>query len=85
MTLESAAEALGITHASLSRIERGKQPYSQAILEGAADLYGTDVASLLMRDPTNPDAMWSIWEQAQEGERLKIEEYARFVRTGTKS
>ncbi len=57
-TLEQAAEAVDITHASLSRIERGLQPYSQAILEALAELYMTDVASLIMRDPTDPEAMW---------------------------
>lgn len=80
MTLEAVAEALDMTHASLSRIERGLQPYSQPILEALADLYGTDVPNLLMRDPSNPDAMWSIWEQAQDGQREKIEAYAQFVR-----
>lgn len=80
MTLEAVAEALDMTHASLSRIERGLQPYSQPILEALADLYGTDVPNLLMRDPSDPNAMWSIWDQAKEGERQKIEEYAQFVR-----
>ncbi len=83
-TLEQLAEATGITHASLSRIERGLQPYSQAILEALAEALMTDPASLLMRDPKNADAIWSIWDQAKEGERRMIEQLARtVVKTGT--
>lgn len=83
-TLEQLAEATGITHASLSRIERGLQPYSQAILEAIAEALMTDVPSLLMRDPSDPDGMWSIWDQAKPGERQMIVEVAKtIVKTGT--
>jgi len=90
MTLEALAERVGhkiggMTHASLSRIERGLQPYSQRILEAIADeLTGGDVASLLMRDPSDPNAIWSIWDQAKPGERKMIVDIARtIVKTGT--
>lgn len=90
MTLEALAERVGhkiggMTHASLSRIERGLQPYSQRILEAIADeLTGGDVASLLMRDPSDPNAIWSIWDQAKPGERKMIVDIAKtIVKTGT--
>lgn len=92
LTLERAASRIGeltgegLTHGQLSRIERGLQPYSQAILEAAADAYGTDPASLLMRNPNDSDAIWSIWDQAGKGERQEIENFARFTvgrKTGT--
>jgi transcriptional regulator with XRE-family HTH domain len=85
-TLEKVGEIVGISHAQLGRIERRLQPYNQGLLEKLADLYRTTPASLVMRDPTDPDAMWSIWDQAKEGEREKIAEYADFIvksRTGT--
>jgi len=91
LTLERAADRIGeitgegLTHGQLSRIERGEQPYSQAILEAAADVYMTDPASLLMRDPSDPGAIWSIWDQAKPGERRMIEDIAKTVlkKTGT--
>jgi transcriptional regulator with XRE-family HTH domain len=90
MTLEALAERVGekiggMTHASLSRIERGLQPYSQPILEAIADeLTGGDVASLLMRDPSDPNAIWSIWDRAKPGERKMIVDIANtIVKTGT--
>lgn len=63
----------GMTHASLSRIERGLQPYSQSVLEAIADeLTDGDVACLLVRDPSDPDGIWSIWERAKTTERRMI-------------
>ena len=78
-TLEEAGEAVGISHAQLGRIERRLQKYNQELLEKLAELYQTDPASLIMRNPLEPDAMWSIWDRAKEGERQKIEEYAEFI------
>lgn len=60
LTQEKAADRLGITQASLSRLETGKQPYSQDFLERAAEAYGTDPASILMRNPLDKEAPWSI-------------------------
>lgn len=74
------------TTASLSRIESGKQPYDERLLWALAEILQTDVASLLMRDPTDADAMWSIWDQASPGERQQIRSLAETVikfRTGT--
>lgn len=45
-----------ITAASLSRIENGKQPYSQDIIEAIAEALGVTVADLTENDPTKPDA-----------------------------
>ena len=60
---------ISMTHATLSRIERGRLPYNQLLLEVLADVYGVDRASLIMRDPDDPEGLWSIWEQLQPVER----------------
>ena len=70
--MEHLAEMVEMTGASLSRIERGLQPYNQEVLERIADSLMTDPASLLMRDPSAPEAIWSIWDRAHEGEREQI-------------
>jgi transcriptional regulator with XRE-family HTH domain len=83
LTLEQLAEFIGVTYPTLSRIECGKSPYSQGILEGYADRLSTDVASLLMRNPQE-DGIWSLWERAKPGERRMILEIAKtIVKTGT--
>jgi transcriptional regulator with XRE-family HTH domain len=74
-----------MTHASLSRIERGLQPYNQALLEILADVYQTDVASLLIRDPMESEGLWSIWDQIPPTERVTALAMLRGLvrRTGT--
>lgn len=84
MTLEEVGEVVGLSHAQLGRIERGLQPYNQELLEALAELFGTDPASLLMRDPTDPDGIWSIWDHAEKAERRMIVDLAKTVlKTGT--
>lgn len=58
-----------ISYASLSRIEKGEQDYTQPVLEGIAIALGTDPGSLLMRDPTQEKALYSIWDQIPETSR----------------
>lgn len=90
LTLEEVAERLenmGIspaTHASLSRLENGHQAYTQDLLEGLARIYQTDVANLLVRNPADPDGLWSAIDQANPQQRRQIAELAKTViRTGT--
>lgn len=85
LSQEQLADRLETSVASISRIESGAQPYTQDVLEALADALMTTPASLLMRNPQEPEAMWSIWDQAKTGERQLIEELARsVVKTGTK-
>ncbi len=51
-------DAIGtkVTGASLSRIERGLQPYSQDILEAIASAMNLAVADLIENDPDVPEA-----------------------------
>jgi transcriptional regulator with XRE-family HTH domain len=60
LSQEAAADRLDISRTMLSKIENGKQQYNQTLLELAAKAYGTDPASILMRNPLAKDAPWSI-------------------------
>ena len=85
LSQEQLADRLETSVASISRIESGTQPYTQDVLEALAEALNTDPASLIMRNPEEPEAMWSIWDQAKKAERQLIEELARsVVKTGTK-
>lgn len=84
LTLEKVADRLDMTPGHISMLERGQRGYTQETLEAVASALQTDVASLLMRDPTDPDAIWSIWDQAKPGQRRQIVEIAKtLVKTGT--
>ncbi len=79
LTLVALAERVHSTHASISRIERGLQPYDQPMLEALAGALGTDPASLLIRRPADPQGIWSIWEQASPTEREQIVRLAQAI------
>jgi transcriptional regulator with XRE-family HTH domain len=82
-TLVTVAEHLHMTHGQLSRIERGIQPYNQELLERLADLYMCDVVDLLIRDPSDPELIWSLWDHAKPGQRQQIRSIAEaLLRTG---
>src|SRR5262245_21332200 len=76
LTLEQLAERLEMTPSHLSMLERGERGYTQETLEALSEALQTDTASLLMRDPTDPDAIWSVWDQAKPGERRMIVDIA---------
>lgn len=63
LTQEDFADRLGVSHSTVSRIERGLLGYTQDFLEAAADALLCEPADLIMRDPTKPGAPWSIWDQ----------------------
>ncbi len=79
MTLQQLAGRVskktgGMTHASLSLIERGLQPYSQPILEAIADeLTDGDVVPLLISDPTESKARARrpAWSRATNAKRKR--------------
>jgi transcriptional regulator with XRE-family HTH domain len=66
LTQEQAAERIGIEQPTLSRIERGISPYSQDFLERAAWAYMCEPADLLMRNPLNDDAIWSVADHLRQ-------------------
>ena len=83
-TLVQVAEMLNITHGQLSRIERGDSPYNQTLLEMLAEIYGCEPVDMLIRNPSEPQSIWSIWDQAKPGERRQIVDLALVVtKTGT--
>ena len=65
LTQEQVAERLSehgvsVSAATISRIERFELPYTQDMLEAFADAFACEPADLIMRDPTDQNAVWSI-------------------------
>lgn len=77
LTLETVGAEVGMTGPNLGRVEKGEIPYSQDLLEQLADLYGCEIADLLVRDPTDPEGMWSIWDRAKPAQRNQIAAVAK--------
>jgi transcriptional regulator with XRE-family HTH domain len=58
MSLEALAEEIGKSHATLSRIENRKQPYSQPILEAIAEVFDCLPEDLLSGPPPDREKLW---------------------------
>lgn len=78
MSQEKLAERLmvetgyEISPGQLSRIESGKQPYTQDFLEAAATVLGCEPSDLIMRDPTDSAAPWSLLEGLEPAQRETV-------------
>jgi transcriptional regulator with XRE-family HTH domain len=90
LTLAQLADRLAteleveISEGQISRIERGETPYSQDILEAIAIALRCEPADLIMRDPTAPDAIWSLLDTLKPMQRLQALEMIKVIqRTGT--
>ncbi|MDF9791422.1 transcriptional regulator with XRE-family HTH domain [Methylorubrum extorquens] len=77
LTLATVGDEVGMDGTNLGRIEKGEVPYSQDLLEALADLYGCEISDLLIRDPSDTQGIWSIWEQAQPAQRDQIVRVAK--------
>lgn len=56
LTLTQLADRTGSTHATISRLERGLQPYGQELLEAIAKELQTEPAVLLSMPPDDASA-----------------------------
>lgn len=74
---------IGLSHSMLSRIESFKKPYNQRLLEVLAEVYGTDVGSLIMRNPEDPEGIWSIMDQIPVAQRPVALRMLSGLKTGT--
>jgi transcriptional regulator with XRE-family HTH domain len=84
LTQEQLAERVDMSPGNLSLIERGLQNYTQDTLESLANALQCGPADLLMRNPLDGEAIWSIWDRAKPGERRMIVDIAKtIIKTGT--
>lgn len=80
------AERIGTTGATISRIENGRQNWDQAFLQAAAEALRCDPADLLVRDPTDPEGIWSIWDNVEPTRRAEAASLLKVIaggKTGT--
>lgn len=60
------------TAASLSRIENGKQPYSQRIIEALADIYQCEPHELIGRNPEVAGEVIDLLGRLDEAQRRQV-------------
>lgn len=83
-TIEAVAAEVGISRTQLGRVEKGQQPFNEELLTRLAEIYNCEVPDLIMRDPSDPQNIWSLWDHAKPAQRRQITALAETVlRTGT--
>jgi transcriptional regulator with XRE-family HTH domain len=84
LTQAQLAERLGIDQSYVTKIETGKRRYDQMFLEAAALELRCSPADLIMRDPSAPQSIWSLWDQVPEAQKPQAAEVLKaFTKTGT--
>jgi len=63
---------LPATAASLSRLENGKQPYSERVLEALADIYDTEPEHLIGRNPFKEGDVIDFVARLNERQRQQV-------------
>lgn len=80
LTQEQLADRIGVATSSISQLERFQQGYSQATLEAIAYALQCEPADLLVRNPTDEDAIWSIWDGLDQPAKKQVTEIAKTFR-----
>ncbi len=84
---EELADQIGVTPSSISQLENGKQGFTDTTLVALAEALHCNPGDLLMRNPLDQDAPWSLWDIVRHAEPNKKKEIVAVVetllRTGT--
>ena len=83
-TQERLAEMTGMSKPFISQLERGDRGYTQDSLEMFAEALQCAPADLIMRDPSDHEGIWSVWDGLEPMARRQVVEIAKTIkRTGT--
>ncbi len=69
-----------MSHVSVRRIETGEAEWKESTISLLAAALNTDIASLLGRDPTQSEGIWTAWNSLDEAERRQLVELARALK-----
>jgi len=85
LTQDQLAERSGLSKPFISQLERGMRQYTQSLLERFAEVLRCDPPDLIMRDPTDPEGLWSIYDQLTPPQRVQAVAVLRAIggKTGT--
>lgn len=69
LTQERLAERAGVSQGMISQLETGESDYTGELLEKLADALQCEPADLIMRNPLDTEAPWSIWDRLRPDQR----------------
>lgn len=68
-TQEALAEMIGTSVSTISQLETGKQGFTDSTLMALSEALKCSPGDLLMRNPLDGDAPWSIWDNIKPEDR----------------
>lgn len=80
LTQEQLAERTDLSQGMISQLENGRSDFTGNLLDLLAEALQCDRADLLMRDPTEPDSPWSVWEALDIPERRQAVEIMKALK-----
>lgn len=80
LTQADVQERLGWSQSKMSRLESGESPYDQDALEMMAELYGCLTAELLLVDPNDEDAFFSLLAKATRATKPVQDQIASYLK-----
>jgi transcriptional regulator with XRE-family HTH domain len=80
MKQEDLADRSGLSQGLISHLENGKSDYSGETLEKLAFALQCEPADIIMRDPLDTEAPWSIWETLGVPERRQAVEILKALK-----
>lgn len=84
LTQEKLAERSSLTQGMISQLENDQSDYTGELLRRLADALSCEPVDLIVRDPTDSESLWTIWDQAKPGQRRQITEVAKtLIKTDT--
>lgn len=69
LTQERLAERADVSQGMISQLETGESDYTGELLEKLAYALRCEPADLIMRNPLDTEAPWSIWERLNADQR----------------
>lgn len=78
---EELAELVGVTPSTISQLETGKQGFTDSTLTALAEALTCTPGDLLMRNPLDLDAPWSIWDSVKKTTPERRREIVAVVET----
>lgn len=83
-TQEELAEMVGVTPPSISQLERGLQGFTDSTLEAMSNALSCQPGDLLMRNPLDEDAPWSIWDHLKPEQKKSAMIFIRALENDAK-
>jgi transcriptional regulator with XRE-family HTH domain len=80
LSQEALAERVGMTQGMISHLETGRVDYTSSHLDLLAEALGCAPPDLLIRNPADPEGLWSVWDDLPVPQRRQAVEIIKALK-----